>query len=166
MPSGRSEENDTLSVGPVPREFADWSAVLGLILESFAYMDGRIDPPSSAYDLTIGSLREKACAEHLFLANMSTDLVGCAFFARRPDCLYLSKLAVSPRRQGRGIGRAVVTAGAALGRQLGLREMRLQSRIELVENHRAFTSMGFTQVGESAHPGFDRATSVTMSLPL
>ena len=30
-----------------PSDFADWSAILLLLQSAFAYMDGRIDPPSS-----------------------------------------------------------------------------------------------------------------------
>jgi len=164
--AGRSDPVGTWSVGPAPGGFSNWGLLLDLILASFAYMDGRIDPPSSAHTLTADSLRTKAGSEHLFLASSDATLVGCAFFAPRPDCLYLGKLAVIPRYQGRGIGRALVAAGVALGRGLELTEMRLQSRIELVENHRAFQAMGFVRVGETAHAGFDRSTSVTMALAL
>jgi hypothetical protein len=38
----------------------------------------------------------------------------------------------------------------------------LQTRVELVENHAAFSRMGFAKTGESAHPGYDRPTSITM----
>ncbi|MCI5085719.1 MAG: N-acetyltransferase, partial [Rhodovulum sp.] len=38
----------------------DWSALLRLIRTSFAYMDGRIDPPSSMHQLTVDTLRQTA----------------------------------------------------------------------------------------------------------
>jgi len=34
--------------------------------------------------------------------------------------------------------------------------------VELVENHAAFAKMGFVRTGESAHPGYDRPTSITL----
>jgi ribosomal protein S18 acetylase RimI-like enzyme len=63
--------------------------------------------------------------------------------------------------QGRGLGRRMVAATEARARALGLPVVELQVRVELVENHAAFQAMGFEQVGETAHPGFARATSFT-----
>ena len=42
----------------------------------------------------------------------------------------------------------------------------LETRIELTGNHAAFARMGFEKVGEKAHPGFARPTSITMEKPL
>lgn len=36
----------------------------------------------------------------------------------------------------------------------------------LVENHEAFAALGFAKVAQSAHPGFDRPTSITMRKPV
>ena len=43
----------------------------------------------------------------------------------------------------------------------GLTTLELQSRIELLENHAAFTAMGFVKTAETAHPGYDRPTTFT-----
>ena len=37
-----------MNLVPVDETFGDWDALLALILTSFAYMQPRIDPPSSA----------------------------------------------------------------------------------------------------------------------
>lgn len=37
-----------LLVSELPPDFARWDELLALILRAFAYMDGVIDPPSSA----------------------------------------------------------------------------------------------------------------------
>jgi hypothetical protein len=49
---------------------------------------------------------------------------------------------------------------------LGLAALELESRIELTENHQAFAALGFTKTGETAHPGYNRATSITMRKPV
>lgn len=40
--------------------------------------------------------------------------------------------------------------------------LELETRIELVENHSIFAAMGFKKIGETAHDGYQNATSVTM----
>ncbi|WP_226621582.1 GNAT family N-acetyltransferase [Alloyangia pacifica] len=147
-----------------PADFADWQGLLSLILGSFAYMDGRIDPPSSAHRLTPESLRARGQTEHLYIAG--SPLSGCAFFAEQPDALYIGKLAIAPEAQGKGLGRAFLTEAETLARNLGLRRLRLETRIELTGNHTAFARFGFVRTAEKAHAGFDRPTSITMEKPL
>ena len=48
--------------------FDRWDALLDLILASFAYMNGRIDPPSSALALTPAALKMKARSEIAYIA--------------------------------------------------------------------------------------------------
>jgi MoxR-like ATPase len=54
----------------------------------------------------------------------------------------------------------------ALARANGRRFVELEARIELTENHETFAALGFSRVAESAHPGFDRPTSITMRKPV
>lgn len=145
-----------------PVDFAAWEKVRTLVLDAFAYMQGRIDPPSSALRMTAASIAEDAAAGALLLAEDGGELVGCAFVRPKGDALYIAKLAVRPDRQGHGIGRALVTAARGEARARGLAALELQARIELTENHAAFARMGFLKIAETAHPGFTRPTSITM----
>lgn len=147
-----------------PEGFSDWPELLALIRGSFAYMDGRIDPPSSAHLLTPASLRDRAAAEHLYIAG--PPLLGCAFFAEQPDALYIGKLAIAPDAQGAGLGRAFLAEAESLARRRGLPRLRLETRVELTRNHAAFARLGFIKTAEKAHPGFDRPTSITLEKPL
>jgi GNAT superfamily N-acetyltransferase len=142
--------------------FADWDGLLAMLHSAFAYMEGRIDPPSSLNRLDASGLAEKARAERCFLAHAGDRLAGCVFCDARPDCLYIGKLAVEPALQGQRIGRALMARAEAEARALGLPALELQTRIELVENHAAFAALGFVRTGATAHPGYDRPTSVTM----
>lgn len=49
-----------------------------------------------------------------------------------------------------------------MAREAGKSRLVLQTRVELVENHEAFTRLGFSITAHTAHEGFDRPTSVTM----
>jgi GNAT superfamily N-acetyltransferase len=146
--------------------FADWDGLLALLHRAFAFMDGRIDPPSSLHRLDAAGLAAKAGAERCFLAFRGGQLAGCVFCAPRHGCLYVGKLAVDPALQGRGIGRALVAHAEAEARALGLPALELQTRVELVGNHLAFGRLGFVRTGETAHAGHDRPTSVTMQKAL
>ena len=155
-----------VAIERLPQDFGRWRELLALIRKSFAYMDGIIDPPSSARLLTADSLREKAGDETCFLAVDGTRLAGCVFAAERSDALYIGKLAVDPALQSLGIGRALVGAVESLALRMGKPALELQTRIELTDNHAAFRRMGFVEVGRTAHPGFDRPTSITFRKPL
>jgi predicted N-acetyltransferase YhbS len=134
----------------------DWPAILALIHRAFAGMEGRIDPPSSLHNLTVDGLRSGG-----EVWVIGTPLIACAILTPRAEALYLGKLAVDPAWQGQGLGRRLVALAEARAQALGLRAVELQTRVELVENHAAFAAMGFDKVGETAHPGFARATSFT-----
>jgi predicted N-acetyltransferase YhbS len=134
----------------------DWDAILGLIHRAFAGMEGRIDPPSSLHALTVDGLRTGG-----EVWVIGTPPVACVILTPRAGALYMGKLAVEPALQGRGLGRRMVAVAEARARALGLPVVELQTRVELVENHAAFRAMGFEKVGETAHPGFVRATSFT-----
>ncbi len=140
----------------------DWTAVLALVRRAFAYMDGVIDPPSSAHRLTVESLKEKAREEIGFAAHEEGELVGCMFMAVRGDHAYVGKLAIDPAKQKTGLGRVLMDAAEKEARRLGLGALELQARIELTGNHAAFARMGFAETERTAHPGHDRPTSITM----
>ena len=142
--------------------FADWAGLLRLLKESFAFMEERIDPPSSVHELTPGSIAAKAQVEALFLAADGRELVGCVFARQQGDSLYVGKLAVRADWQGKGIGRRLMDAAEKHARDARLPYLELDTRIELVENHKAFAAMGFVRTAERAHAGYDRPTFIIM----
>jgi GNAT superfamily N-acetyltransferase len=142
--------------------FSRWDDLLTLILSSFAYMNDRIDPPSSALALTAASLAAKAEAEIAYAAMVGNMLLGCIFLRPERECLYVGKLAIAPEAQGCGIGRQLLTLAEDTARRLELPALRLETRIELTENHAVFARWGFEKTAENAHPGFTRTTSIEM----
>ncbi|HEY0124574.1 MAG TPA: GNAT family N-acetyltransferase [Rhizobium sp.] len=142
--------------------FGRWDELLALILASFAYMNGRIDPPSSALSLTPQSLKEKATAEIGYIALDGNQLAGCIFCCPEAESLYIGKLAILPSEQGKGIGRRLLTLAEATARERGLNALRLETRIELTGNHATFARWGFRKTAENRHAGFDRTTSIEM----
>ncbi|WP_233557069.1 GNAT family N-acetyltransferase [Gemmobacter lutimaris] len=138
--------------------------VLALIRAAFAYMDGRIDPPSSMHRLTEADLSTEAGAGEVWV--IGTPPMACMVLTPKADALYVGKLATAEPERGRGLARRLMVRAEARARALGLPALELQSRVELVENHAAFTAMGFMQTGATAHAGYDRPTSLTFRKPV
>ena len=152
-----------MRVARADADFDDWAGLLALLHAAFAGMEGRINPPSSLHRLDAPSLASKAGEETLVLAHDADGrLVGCVFLKHETAALYVGKLAVTPEAQGRGIGRALMRAAEAEARTAGLRRLRLQTRVELTENHETFAAMGFVETARTSHAGFDRPTTVEM----
>lgn len=156
-----------IDISKVGEGFDRWDELLKLISEAFAYMDGVIDPPSSAHALTLENLRQKANDEVCFIArDENGKLLGCIFCKAEPATLYIGKLAVSPLAQGKGIGAALCAVAEQTAQQLGLKALRLQTRIELIANHRTFGRWGFVKTEERSHAGYQRITYIEMQKPV
>ncbi|MDD9979573.1 MAG: GNAT family N-acetyltransferase [Boseongicola sp.] len=153
-------------VGPKPEQFDDWYALFALLDRCFAFMEGRIDPPSSLSRMTPKLLDEKAQAEHLIVAHSGETLVGCGFGKVSHDELYVSKLAVDFDYRCHGIASKIIEALEQVASDLGLKALTLETRVELTENHRTFERLGFRKAGESSHPGHTRATSFMYHKPI
>ncbi|MGF9565225.1 GNAT family N-acetyltransferase [Neorhizobium sp. JUb45] len=151
---------------PISADFQRWDELLALILSSFAYMDGMIDPPSSANRLTLAVLAYKAKDEIAFVAIDDGKLVGCVFCKPEAEFLYVGKLAIAPAFQGKGLGRKLLAKAEDVARDRKLPALRLETRIELVGNHATFGRWGFEKTAENRHAGFDRTTSIEMQKQL
>jgi ribosomal protein S18 acetylase RimI-like enzyme len=165
-PCTRVGHAGSLSIVLLPRQFERWKELLDLILVSFRYMDGIIDPPSSALRLTPENLKQKAAEETAFLAFLDGHIAGCVFLAEKDNHFYLGKLAIDPAYQGRGIGRQLVEAAETYVRSTAKPTIELQVRVELVNNQATFARLGFRETARTAHAGYERPTSITMSKDL
>lgn len=149
---------------PVRRHADDpnLGAILDLLRAGFAYMDGRIDPPSSLHRMDVDDIRLHCQTGEVW--TVGTPPLACMFLTYKPGGLYVGKLCVAEKARGRGLARALI--GVAQGRAwaLNLPVVELQARVELTENHTTFARLGFIEVGRTAHAGYDRPTSVTMRL--
>lgn len=141
--------------------------MLALLRQSFAYMEGRIDPPSSLRDLTPEVLTAQARDGEIWVID-GTDggIAACIVMTPKPGALYLGKLAVAEMYRGRGLARRLIDVAEVRAREMGLPVLELQTRVELLENQAAFQAKGFVEVGRTAHPGYDRPTSITYRRPV
>jgi GNAT superfamily N-acetyltransferase len=132
------------------------AAILSLLHRAFASMEGRINTPSSLHSLTASALF--ATGE---VWAIGAPPVACVILTPRAGALYLGKLAVDPAAQGQGYCRTLITLAIHRAQALNLPELELQTRVELVENHRVFTALGFAEIARTAHTGFTYPTTIT-----
>jgi GNAT superfamily N-acetyltransferase len=92
--------------------------------------------------------------------------LACMVLTPMPARLYIGKLAVAAGHRRKGLARQLLDHAADRAKALGLPLLEMQSRVELTGNHAAFAAMGFVRTGTTAHPGYDRPTSVTFQRPL
>ena len=154
-----SPDTEPRRIGPADPTLAQ---ILTLIRAEFAGMDGRIDPPSSMHRLT----QDDLAALGLEVWAIGAPPLACVVLTPQADTLYLGKLAVAGPARGRGFARRLTDLAADRARALGLPGVTLQVRVELTENHATFTRLGFEEVGRTAHPGYDRHTSITFRRPV
>ena len=161
--------NDGLPRHSTPRKMSpaeDFGPLLSLITETFGYMNGRIDPPSSATRLTSGDLARQSAKDEMWVIEDLGKPIACMILSLRDDHLYLGKLAVAKAYRGQKLARQLVRHAASRAKALTLPAVTLQTRVELVENHAAFRAMGFEKIDGTAHAGYDRPTSLTFTLPV
>ncbi len=134
--------------------------ILDLVRRSFAFMDQRIDPPSSMHLMTVQTVAEQCATGEVW--SIGEPPCACMFLKERDGRLYLGKLAVDEGMRGKGLARRLVDLAAGRAAARGMAEIELETRMELVENHRTFERLGFRKVGEGTHAGYDRPTFIVM----
>jgi ribosomal protein S18 acetylase RimI-like enzyme len=70
--------------------------------------------------------------------------------------LLLDNIAVSPARQGLGLGRRLLAFAETEALRRGYREIRLYTHQTMVENQRLYASIGYEETGRGAEAGYDR----------
>lgn len=130
-----------------------------LIRICFAYMDGRVDPPSSIHCTTLADLQKHCTIGEVW--SLGAPPVAAVLFSFKPDALYLGKLAVAPEARGRGLARQLTGLAETRARARKLPALELQTRIELTDNHATFRALGFTEIARTAHAGYASPTSIT-----
>ncbi|WP_146344349.1 GNAT family N-acetyltransferase [Phaeobacter marinintestinus] len=146
---------------PTDPKLAD---ILDLIRDSFAYMDGRIDPPSSMHTLTLERLAQQAASGEVW--SLGPPPVACMILTPHPGALYLGKMAIAPSHRGMGLARQLIDIARSRAAAYDLPRLELQSRVELTEVHTRFAALGFRQTGTTTHAGYDWPTSIVMQLDL
>lgn len=156
-------------------EDADLADVLKLIQTAFAYMDERIDPPSSMHRLSIRALADQCNtgeiwsmhdpnmrAAHQQTPCTGNHIVACMALRQKADALYMGKLSVANTHHNQGLGTRMIQLAEQRAKRHGKAYLELETRIELLENHAYFEKRGFIKTGEGMHDGYRHPTYIIM----
>ena len=91
-----------------------------------------------------------------FVAEVDGEIVGILVLVRTGDRLLLDNVAVRPDRQGKGLGRRLVTLAVTEARQRGYAHLDLYTNEAMTENIRLYQSLGYTVTERTAEYGYRR----------
>ncbi len=137
---------------------ADAASAAEVIRAAFAAQSRPTTPPSSALRETPESIAVKIAAGGGFGVGEPSRLVAVALWRVDGDALMIGRVCALPQARGRGLGRRLIGACEAAAEALGLCRVRLRVRLELPENERLFSRMGFQRLRIEAHAGFAAPT--------
>jgi N-acetylglutamate synthase-like GNAT family acetyltransferase len=105
---------------------------------------------------------------HIFMVYADAEPVGCVALIPMGDGVYeLSKMAVSPRLRGLGVGRRLLEYTVARARLIGARSLFLGSSTKLPNAVHLYESIGFRHVPpEKLPPMHYTRADVFMEMPL
>lgn len=123
---------------------------------------GSLDPPSGAVREDRGAVVEELAAHGGALAELGGVPAGCLRLRPDGNHLLVRRLAIDPRFQGQGIGRAMMAWAESEARRRGLEGVSVGVRLALPGNLDFYRRLGYRQVSEHMHPGYNRPTWVSM----
>ena len=83
-------------------------------------------------------------------------IAGIIVLLPATNYLLLDNVAVSPTRQGLGLGRRLLAFAEAEALRRGYHEIRLYTHQTMVENQRLYKSIGYEETGRGTKAGYDR----------
>ena len=88
----------------------------------------------------------------VWIAEILDKPVAVLVVEANPDFLMVYSVAVDPRWQGKGLGKALLAYADQCAIKRGLREIRLHTNSKLLRNIGLYESSGFVRIGERPHP--------------
>lgn len=92
----------------------------------------------------------------VWVAVEQRKIVGVLVLLPQPEALLLENVAVDPKHQRRGIGRALIAFAEEQARQLGLKRVSLYTNERMYENLALYPRLDYVEVGRHSERGFQR----------
>ena len=131
---------------------ADAQAITELVADAYRHYEpliGRTPLPMLIH-------YEDAVREHeIWVLEADGALVGVIELDPRPGHLWIENVAVSPRWQGRGLGRQLLRHAEDEARAHGLGELGLLTNERYLDNIAMYTRYGYRETNRVPHQGTD-----------
>lgn len=132
---------------------ADVSAIAEIVDQAYRHYTIRMDkPPGPMLDDYAARVSEGA----VWVLEEGDALAGIIVLLPTTNYLLLDNIAVSPARQGLGMGRQLLAFAEAEAVRRGYQEIRLYTHQTMVENQRLYASIGYEETGRGTEAGYDR----------
>jgi ribosomal protein S18 acetylase RimI-like enzyme len=132
---------------------ADAWVVRQIVAEAYRHYILRIGkPPAPMLDDYPARISEGM----LWVIEEGSGVVGIIVLKPQPECLLLDNIAVSPARQGSGLGRRLLAFAEAEAMRHGYREIRLYTHRTMTENQRLYAALGYEETGRGTDAGYER----------
>ena len=132
---------------------ADVSAITEIVDQAYRhYVDRMGKPPGPMLDDYAARVSEGVVS----VLEEGAAIVGIIVLLPTTNYLLLDNVAVSPARQGLGLGRRLLAFAEAEALRRGYHEIRLYTHRTMVENLRLYASIGYEETGRGTEAGYDR----------
>jgi len=84
------------------------------------------------------------------------EVAGLVVLLPKADYLLLDNVAVTPERQGSGLGRRLIAFAEAEALRLGYSEIRLYTNVAMHENLAFYSKLGYQEFARVQEEGFNR----------
>jgi len=131
----------------------DVSAITQIVGQAYRHYIARIGkPPGPMLD----NYAARALEGVVWVLEEGAAVAGIIVLLPARDYLLLDNVAVSPARQGSGLGRRLLAFAEAKAVRRGYAEIRLYTHQAMVENQRLYASIGYEETGRGTEAGYDR----------
>ena len=132
---------------------ADVPAIADVVDQAYRHYIARMGkPPGPMLD----DYAARVPAGVVWVLDEGSVIAGIIVLQPARDYLLLDNIAVSPARQGSGLGRRLLAFAEAEALRRGYNEIRLYTHQTMVENQRLYASIGYEETGRGTEAGYDR----------
>lgn len=136
-----------------PASSADRPAVERIVRDAYTKYVARIGkPPGPMCDDYAQRIADRA----VWVLIASGEIAGILVLLDEDDHLLLDNVAVEPRHQGKGVGRALIAFAEQEARRRGHAEIRLYTHQAMHENIALYPRLGYEETGRGEQAGFPR----------
>jgi ribosomal protein S18 acetylase RimI-like enzyme len=132
---------------------ADVPAIADVVDQAYGHYVARMGkPPGPMLDDYAARVLEGV----VWVLEEGAVIAGIIVLLPAMDYLLLDNIAVSPARQGSGLGRRLLAFTEAEALRLGYTEIRLYTHQTMVENQRLYASIGYEETERGTEADYDR----------
>ena len=132
---------------------ADVPAIADIVEQAYRHYVARMGkPPGPMLDDYAARVLEGVVS----VLEEDAAIAGIIVLLPATNYLLLDNVAVSPTRQGLGLGRRLLAFAEAEALRRGYHEIRLYTHQTMVENQRLYKSIGYEETGRGTKAGYDR----------